>query len=88
MWYYMTKYSFDPEKNVVGPFGTEKEAWSEMEKCANEEYRIDTEENCWNEKENGWSTEIVRNETCGEITIKNFFISGVDVTEFFIFEIE
>lgn len=80
MWYYMTKYSFDPEKHIVGPFNTEEIAWSEMEKDANEEYRIDTEEN-------GWNTEIVRNETCGEITIKNFFTSGVDITEFFIFEI-
>ena len=80
MWYYMTKYSFDPEKYVAGPFDTEKEAWSEMEKCANEEYRIDTDEN-------GWNTKIIRDKTCGEITIKNFFTAVTDVTEFFIFEI-
>lgn len=24
MWYYMTKYSFDPEKQVAGPFNTEE----------------------------------------------------------------
>lgn len=80
MWYYMTKYSFDPEKEVTGPFETEEEAWIKMETDANEEHRIDTEENAW-------STEIIKNKTCGEITIKNFFTAGTDVTEFFLFEI-
>jgi hypothetical protein len=76
----MTKYSFDPSKIVNGPFNTEEEAWGAMKSIANEEHRIDTEEN-------GWRTQIIKNKTCGEITIKNFFASGTDVTEFFLFEI-
>ena len=51
-----------------------------MEAAADEEHRIDTEENAW-------STEIVKDKICGEITIKNFFTAGTDVTEFFLFEI-
>ena len=80
MWYTMTKYSFDNDKIVHGPFKTEKEAWNNMEKRADEEYRIDTEEN-------EWDTEINKNEEIGEITIKNFFPFCTDVTEFFLFEI-
>lgn len=80
MWYAMTKHSFDPTKSVHGPFKTEDAAWAYIERDADEEYRIDTEEN-------GWETEIKKNRTCNEITIKNFFPSGTDVTEFFLFEI-
>lgn len=80
MWYTITKYSFDNDKIVHGPFKTEKEAWNNMEKRADEEHRIDTEEN-------EWDTEINKNEEIGEIVIKNFFPSGTDVTEFFLFEI-
>lgn len=80
MWYYMTKYSFDPSKPVVGPFDTEEEAWDSMKNIADEEYRIDTEEN-------GWRTQYIKNKDCGEITIKNFFVSHTDITEFFLFEI-
>ena len=80
MWYYLTKYSFDPSKPVSGPFNTEEEAWDKMEKDAEEEYRIDTEEN-------GWRSRIIKDKTCGEITIKNFFTTETDVTEFFLFEI-
>jgi hypothetical protein len=76
----MTKYSFDPSKIVNGPFNTEEEAWDAMESIADEEHRIDTDEN-------GWRTQIIKNKTCGEITIKNFFTAGTDVTEFFLFEI-
>lgn len=81
MWYYLTKYSFDPDKNVTGPFNTDDEAWDRMEFDAEREYKIDTEEN-------GWYTEIIKNETCDEITIKNFFAAGTDVTEFILFEID
>lgn len=80
MWYCMTKYSFDADKPVFGPFNTAEDAWTYIEKQADEEFRIDMEEN-------GWKTEIVKNKTCGEIVIKNFFVSGTDITEFFIFEI-
>lgn len=82
MWYGLTRYSFDSDKPVCGPFQTAKEAWNYIEKIADEEYRIDVEEN-------GYCSDIKKNKTCGEIIIKNFFASGmVDVTEFFIFEIE
>lgn len=82
MWYGMTRYSFDPEKPICGPFKTEEEAWEYIEKMADEEYRIDVEEN-------GYCSDIKQNKTCNEIVIKNFFASGmIDVTEFFIFEID
>lgn len=80
MWYYMTKYSFDPTKLVKGPFTTEEEAYKKMKLDAYEEYRIDTEENDWN-------TEIYPDEENGEITLVNYFDTHKDVTEFFIFEI-
>lgn len=38
MYYAMTKFSFDPEKNVFGPFETEDEAWNYIDKMADEEY--------------------------------------------------
>lgn len=81
MWYGMTKYSFDSDKPVCGPFETAMEAWKYIEKMADEEYRIDVEEN-------EWCSDIKKDKTCGEIVIKNFFASGDDVTEFFIFEID
>lgn len=35
MWYYMTKYSFDASKPVVGPFATEEEAYEKnASRCA------------------------------------------------------
>ena len=80
MWYGMTTYSFDADKPVNGPFKTEKEAWEFIESQADEEYKIDTEEN-------GWSSQITKNKNCNEIIIENFFICGTDVTKFFIFEI-
>lgn len=80
MWYIMTRYSFDPTKPIHGPFKTEEQAWARVEQMADEECRIDMEEN-------GWETEIKKNRTCNEIVIKNFFPSGTDVTEFFLFEI-
>lgn len=80
MYYCMTKFSFDPDKNVHGPFATQEDAWQFMEMEADREAKIDIDEN-------GWSTEIVKNKDCGEITITNFFATGTDVTEFFLFEI-
>lgn len=80
MWYYMIKYSFDPSKIVKGPFATEEEAYKNMEDNADNEYNICVEEN-------DWDTEINKDKENGEITIKNFFTSNVDVTEFFTFAI-
>lgn len=78
-WYYMTKYSFDPSKHVIGPFETEDEAWEDMHKIAIKGYEIDLD--------NGWDTKIIKDKECGEITIKNFFAADIEVTEFFLFEI-
>ena len=79
MWYYMTKYSFDPSKPIIGPFDTEDEAWKDMREVATHEYETDLD--------NGWNTKIIEDKECGEITIKNLFSAGTDVTEFFLFEI-
>ena len=81
MWYYLVKYSFDGDKPVNGPFTSEEEAWDAMKVAAKREYEIDTEEN-------GWRTRLIENKTCGEIMIKNFFTTGIDVTEFILFEIK
>ena len=80
MYYYLTKYSFDPEKVVHGPFTTEEEAWATMEADANEQYRIDTEENQWDAR-------LFKHKDNGEITLIDYFVAHKDVTEFFIFEI-
>lgn len=80
MWYYMTKYSFDSEKKIMGPFKTREEAWKEMEKAAINEYDIDV-------SENEFDTELYVDNEAGEVTIINYFTTGKDVTEFFIFEI-
>lgn len=79
MWYYLTKYNFDPDKNVIGPFNYEDEAWDDMEMLADKEHQVD--------QENGLDTEIIKDRDSGEITIKNFFMSSTDVTEFILFEI-
>lgn len=80
MYYYMTKYSFASTKEVFGPFKTAEEAYTNMEKDADNEYNIDT-------NENGFETEIYKDTDSGEITIVNYFGTNKDVTEFFIFEI-
>ena len=80
-YYYLTKYSFDVEKTVFGPYDNEEKAWQAMEADAEEEYRIDSEENDW------W-TEITKNKDAGEITIKNLFEpERTDTTEFILFQI-
>lgn len=84
MWYYMTKYSFDSSKPVVGPFETETEAYLNMLANAQREYEIDVNENaCGNE----WETELYVDSEAGEITITNNFGTHKDVTEFFTFKI-
>lgn len=81
MWYALTRYSFDSEKPIAGPFKTEEEAWDFIESQADEEYRIDTEEN-------GWETRMFKDKENGEITLIDYFVSHKDTTEFFIFEID
>ena len=80
MWYYMTKYSFDSSKPVVGLFTTKKEAYEKMLVVAQKEYDIDV-------NENEWETELYVDSGAGEITITNYFNDSKDITEFFIFEI-
>ena len=80
MWYYMTKYSFDSDKPIMGPFKTEEEAWKAMEKVAIHEYDIDI-------NENEWDSELYIDSEAGEITIVTYFDTNKDVTEFFTFEI-
>ena len=80
MWYYMTKYSFDSNKPVFGPFETEEEAYEKMSADAQKEYDIDV-------NENGFDTDVYVDGEAGEITITNCFNDHKDVTEFFTFEI-
>lgn len=81
MWYGMTEHSFDADKPVYGPFKTAVDAWNHIEKLADKEYRIDVEEN-------GWRSDIEKYKNRGVIVIKNFLTFGVNVTEFFVFEID
>lgn len=81
MWYAMTKFSFDPEKSIFGPFKTEDEAWDYIDKMADNEYQHDVEEN-------GWDADIEKDKDAGEIVIKDYFDHGTDVMELFIFEME
>lgn len=80
MWYYLIKYSFDPEKPVFGPFNTEEDAWVAALAAARREFDIDT-------NENGWDVDIMEHECCGEIVIVDHFVSGDETSEYLIFEI-
>ena len=81
MWYGIVKYSFDSDKNVLGPYKTEEEAWNGIEQSANEEYVISSEVN-------EWVSEINKDRESGEITITDYFDDRNDITEFFIIEID
>lgn len=81
MYYAMTKFSFDPQKNVFGPFKTEDEAWDYINKMADEQYRIDVEE-C------GWEAYLRKDKDNGEIILEDVFGDRSDIMEFFIFEME
>lgn len=65
MYYYMTEYSFDSDRPVQGPFSSYEECWEKMEKDAENELRIDTE--------NGFNTEMKKNVEDGTIVITNSF---------------
>lgn len=81
MFFIIAKFSFDPSKNVFGPFASEKEAWKYMNKMADEEYKTDIE--------NGYDTKMEKDKTSGEITIENFKPwTETDKTEFFIIDVE
>ena len=47
MWYYLVRYSFDPEKTAFGPFNSEEEAWTAALTAARKEFDIDKNENGW-----------------------------------------
>ena len=80
MYYYVVKYSFDPDKPTFGPFKTEQEAWTAMECDAEKEHHIDKDEN-------QWDSVLFKDKENGEITLVNYFVSYKDTTEFFIIEL-
>lgn len=81
MFYYVVFYSFDSDRQCIGPFSTEKEAWAAMEEDADSEYMID-------KHENGWDAEVVKDRQSGEIVVRNNFYDRLDVTTWFIIEIK
>lgn len=74
VYYYMTQYSFDADIPVVGPYKTDDECWKAMQKDAEKEYRIDTEENEWD------TQPLDMNQDEGVITLNNIFRDRVDTT--------
>ena len=80
MFYYLIKYSFDPEKRVVGPFDTEETAWNKAATDAKREVKISREEG-------GTDTDIVFNRTCNEITIIDHYPTGDDTTDYIVFKV-
>lgn len=77
MYYYLTTYSFDDEKSLHGPFSSYEAAWEAVSEAADEEYRIDTEEN-------GYDTQIDKQYDEGKIVLLNRFDDQDDKTEWFI----
>lgn len=80
MWYYLVRYSFDGDKPVFGPFGTEFDAWNAALKDARKELKIDGEEN-------GWNCDMTEYETFGEIILTDHFSDRDDTTEWILFEL-
>lgn len=80
MWFYLIRYSFDPEKPVFGPFDTEEEAWEAALAAARREYEIDT-------NENEWDVDMMEYEHCGEIILVDHFTSGDETSEYLVFEL-
>lgn len=74
MLFFVATYSFDSDRPVWGPFKDSTSCWEAMKKNAEEEFRIDTEEN-------GWVTEPLRmQEDEGIIELRNAFSDHEDVT--------
>lgn len=81
MWYYLVRYSFDPDKHVVGPFDTENAAWSAAVNDAKREVKVSQEETDTN-------IDISIYEGCREITIIDHYVRCDDTTEYIVFEIQ
>lgn len=80
MFYYLTEYSFDSDRPIQGPFSSYEECWEKMEKDAENELRIDTE--------NGFNTEMKKNVEDGTIVITNSFADyDDDVTTWSILDV-
>lgn len=81
MWYYLTKYSFDANKPVFGPFDSYDSAWIAALADAQKEFNID-------KNENGWNSDLIVYEDTGEIILVNHFYDRDDTTEFIVFELD
>jgi hypothetical protein len=84
MFYWITKYTFDADKPVFGPFSTFDEAWNNMYASAQNEMKICKEENELN-------STLTADKDAGEINLESVFYDGddvTDVTELFIIEIK
>lgn len=79
MYYYLTTFNFDDEKSLYGPFSCYEAAWKAINEAADEEYRIDTEEN-------GYDTQIDKQYEEGKIVLLNHFDDRDDKTEWFIID--
>lgn len=79
MFYYLTRYSFDAGKNVIGPFKTEDDAWKAANDDADNERRIDME--------NGWTTDMHVHECSKEIELINYYNGNECITEYIVFEL-
>lgn len=80
MWYYLVKYSFDPYKQVVGPYDTEDTAWNAAVNDAKREVKISQEES-------DIDIDIVIDDSSKEVTIIDHWASGNDTTEYIVFEL-
>lgn len=80
MWYYLVRYSFDPTKQVFGPFDTEEDAWEAALADAQKEFDIDT-------NENEYDSDMSEYEEYGEIVLVNHFDDRSDTTEYILFEL-
>lgn len=66
MYYYTINYSFDGDRPVKGPFKSYESCWDNMNRDAEKEYRIDTEEA-------GFNTIIEKDTETGTIVLRNLF---------------
>lgn len=78
-YFYTVTYSFDSDRNAVGPFSTWEDAWNAMLKDAKNEERIDKEES-------GWNPCLCVDKDIGEITLSVTFVDQTDVTTWLLFD--
>lgn len=76
--FYTVTYSFDADRQAVGPFPTWESAWAAMLKDAENEERIDREEN-------GWDALLCADEDTGEATLTVKFLDREDTTTWLLF---